>query len=145
MRSRVILSLIAISLTGCQSGGGGGGSTSPGNNAADRSRTPQSGPLRPISQTNNTNSTQQQPEDTGWKPSWWFNEATRTTSGSVQACGSATNQVLIDARREAIENARTSALQIADAGLDERVIQAATNPNAQGGFTVWVVLELGGQ
>ena len=63
----------------------------------------------------------------------------------MQACGSATNQVLIDARREAIENARTSALQIADAGLDERVIQAATNPNAQGGFTVWVVLELGGQ
>ncbi len=143
MRSRVILSLIAITLAGCQSGGGGG--TTPGSSEADRSRTPQSGPLRPISQTNNSGSAQQQPQDSGWKPSWWFDNATRTTSGSVQACGSATNQVLIDARREAIENARASAMQLADAGLDERVIQAATNPNAEGGFTVWVVLELGGQ
>ncbi|RNC82270.1 MAG: hypothetical protein ED559_10955 [Phycisphaera sp.] len=143
MRSRVILSLIAITLTGCQSGGGGG--TTPGNSGADRSRTPQSGPLRPISQTNNSSSSQAEPKDTSWKPSWWFDEATRTTSGSVQACGTATNQALIDARREAIENARASATQLADAGLDERVIQAATNPNAEGGFTVWVVLELGGQ
>lgn len=140
VRSRVVLSLVALSLVGCQSAGTGGANSA--NDQANRPRTNQSDALKPISQAGVPSTTPA--EDTGWKPSWWFDSATRTTSGSVQACGMATNQTLVDARREAIERARASAMQIADAGLDDRVIQAATNPNAQGGYTVWVVLEMGG-
>lgn len=81
----------------------------------------------------------------GWKPGWWVDKPTRTRAGGVQASGTATAGELLEARRQAIDIARASALTLADAGGSERVVQAATNPNANGSFTVWVVLEVGGQ
>ena len=81
----------------------------------------------------------------GWRPSWWIESPKRTGAGAVQASGTATAGELLEARRLAIESARTSALTLADAGQRERVLQAATNPNANGSYTVWVILEVGGQ
>lgn len=84
-------------------------------------------------------------EDDGqWRPDWYFPEPARTPSGAVQACGKATNADLLSARRAAIEHARSKAMEMADAGMNERVIQAATHPDASGAYTVWVKLQVGG-
>lgn len=135
MRSLSLPLVVALAVAGCQSQNGGGGSTQPG---SQRPQSSESNPLRPISQSNT-------PARSSWKPDWWFNTASRTSSGTVQACGSATSDTLKDARRQAIDEARLRAVKLAGEGLSERVIQSASNPNTQGGFTVWVVIELGGQ
>lgn len=84
-------------------------------------------------------------EDDGqWRPDWYFPEPSRTPSGAVQACGKATNADLLSARRAAIEHARSKAMEMADAGMNEQVIQAATHPDASGAYTVWVKLQVGG-
>jgi len=135
VRSLPLSLIVVLSLAGCQSQGG---PVSPGQDNTLRPRTNQAEPLRPISQTNN----ETKPK---WTPDWWFNQASRTSAGSVQACGTATSGTLIDARRAAIDNARDKAVSLIGQGQPERLMQSASNPNTQGGFTVWVVIELGGQ
>ena len=145
---RVITSIaLLMLLVGCQSAGGGGPSETP-------SRTPVNRPTasntqdtaRPKAQTNPPTQTATTPQPKpGWTPEWWLDKPTRVSGGAVQASGTATAGDLRDARRQAIDSAREAALTLADAGQRERVVQAATNPNANGSFTVWVVLELGGQ
>jgi len=135
VRSLPISLVVVLAFAGCQSQGG---SASPGQNNTPQQQTNQADPLRPISQVNNAN----RPK---WNPDWWFNQASRTTSGSVQACGTATSGTLKAARRAAIDNARDKAVSLVGEGQSERVIQSASNPNTEGGFTVWVVIELGGQ
>ncbi len=136
---RVICSIAAmLMLTGCQSGGGA--SPTPTRPQANR---PIQNESKPAPQTNENTPTAQ--AKAGWTPSWWLAKPTRAASGAVQASGTATAGELLEARRQAIESARTAALTLADAGQRERVVQAATNPNANGSYTVWVVLELGGQ
>ena len=139
---RVICSIAALMLlTGCQNGTGGSNpSPTPARPQANGSTQTQT---KPAAQTNQSTPTAQ--AKPGWTPSWWIAKPTRTAAGSVQASGTATAGELLEARRQAIESARTSALTLADAGARERVIQTATNPNANGSYTVWVVLELGGQ
>ena len=141
---RVLCSIaVMMLLVGCQ-GAGGGSSNAPSRPQANRPA--QNGAA-------NTNSPSTQPTQTasrprqkpGWTPDWWVDQPTRTSGGAVQASGTATAGDLRDARRQAIDSARESALTLADAGQRERVVQAATNPNANGSYTVWVVLELGGR
>ncbi len=135
MRALPATVVVVLALAGCQSQGGG---TTPGQDGAQRPSPNQSGPLRPISQTGSTN----RPE---WRPDWWFNDASRTSRGTVQACGSATSDTLISARRQAIDEARARALKLTGEGQPERVIQSASSPNTDGGYTVWAVIELGVQ
>lgn len=139
---RTFALLAILVLAGCQSGGG---DTSPAPNrpvAADRARPKAKTAGSNTTQTTATPATPQ--TRAGWHPSWWIENPKRTGAGAVQASGTATAGELLEARRLAIDSARTSALTLADAGQRERVLQAATNPNANGSYTVWVVLEVGG-
>lgn len=141
---RVICSIaVLIVLVGCQSGGGGGTSPTPNRPQANQ---PTQSETRPSAQTSQpAQNAPAQQTSTGWTPEWWLDKPTRTSGGAVQASGTATADDLRDARRQAIDSAREAALSLADAGQSERVVQAATNPNANGSYTVWVVLQLGGQ
>lgn len=135
---RAICCAALILLTGCQSAG-----PSP-------TPTPEAGATpveRPItgSQAPKTQTASAEPVKTGWRPAWWIDKPKRTSAGGVQASGTATAPDLVEARRQAIESARGAALTLADAGQGERIVQAATNQGTDGGFTVWVVLEVGGQ
>lgn len=140
---RVICSIaVLMLLAGCQGAGGGSGNA-PTRPQANR---PPQNPAGSSAQTNqSTQATPNQQVVNGWTPDWWLDAPTRTSAGAVQASGTATAGDLRDARRQAIDSAREAALNLADAGQRERVVQAATNPNANGSYTVWVVLELGGQ
>jgi hypothetical protein len=135
VRSIPFALVVVLAFAGCQSQGG---TSEPSRDNAQKPGSNQANPIRPISQTNNTRTQ-------NWRPDWWFNDASRTSSGSVQACGSATSGTLIDARRQAIDEARARAIKISGEGQPERVIQSASSPNTEGGFTVWAVIELGGQ
>ena len=143
---RTFALLATLILAGCQSGGGDGTRPSPTPNrpaAADQSN-PTAWPTGPSTGQTAATTPPQQARG-GWRPSWWIESPKRTGAGAVQASGTATAGELLEARRLAIESARTSALTLADAGQRERVLQAATNPNANGSYTVWVILEVGGQ
>lgn len=140
---RVICSIAVVTLlVGCQSTGAGGAGSStnrPGNQASNQPTTKTPTQANPPRQTETTQA------KTGWTPEWWIDKPARVSGGAVQASGTATAGDLREARRQAIETARNSALTLAEAGQRERVVQAATNPNANGSYTVWVVLELGGR
>lgn len=140
---RLICSIAVVTLlVGCQSTGSGGSATPtnrPGNQASNQPTT------KAPAQTNPPKQAATSQAETGWTPDWWIDKPARVSGGAVQASGTATAGDLREARRQAIDTARASALTMADAGQRERVVQAATNPNANGSYTVWVVLELGGR
>lgn len=140
---RLICSIAVVTLlVGCQSTGSGGSATPtyrPGNQASNQPTT------KAPAQTNPPKQAATSQAETGWTPDWWIDKPARVSGGAVQASGTATAGDLREARRQAIDTARAAALTLADAGQRERVVQAATNPNANGSYTVWVVLELGGR
>jgi len=139
---RLICSIAVVTLlVGCQSTGSGGAATPtnrPGNQASSQPTTKAPAQTSPPSQAATSQA------EIGWTPDWWIDKPARVSGGAVQASGTATAGDLREARRQAIDTARAAALTLADAGQRERVVQAATNPNANGSYTVWVVLELGG-
>lgn len=136
---RVMCCVAVVLIAGCQSAGPGGPAP------ADRPVTERpTQPAKAPGASTPATGTAAQPR-AGWRPGWWLEKPKRTGAGAVQASGTATAGELLEARRQAIESARTSAMTLADAGQAERVVQAATNPNANGSYTVWVVLEVGGQ
>ena len=135
---RAICCAALILMTGCQRAGLSPAPTS------DRATAPVER-QGPAAQTPKAQAASSEPAKAGWRPAWWIDKPKRTSAGGVQASGTATAPDLVEARRQAIESARGAALTMADAGQQERIVQAATNQGADGGFTVWVVLEVGGQ